>query len=56
MSAKRKTKLKKQKPINWSKAFQKALAAEQDKDALEAVNLIRKLYWLVCVKHIDSKK
>lgn len=54
MAARKKT--KKVKPINWSVALKRALAAEQDKDALEAVNLIRKLYWLVCVKHIDSKK
>ncbi len=39
------------KGINWSSALKKALAQEEDVDAMRAVALIRELYYLVIIKH-----
>lgn len=56
MEKKTKKKVKpKVKPINWSKALAKALEQEQTRDMLKAVDLIRQLYWLVCIKHTNKK-
>lgn len=49
-STKREKKVKR-KPINWSKAFKKAIEQEHEVDALRAIELIRELYYLTIIKH-----
>lgn len=51
---KKKKPKKRIKPIDWGRAFHKALEQEKDADALRAVELIRELYWLICIKHIKK--
>lgn len=53
---KRKPRKKAEKPVDWSKAFAKALERERDADALRAVELIRELHWLVIIKHGKAEK
>ncbi len=48
---KKKTKKRKDKPINWSKALKTALEKENGQDALRVVELIRELHYLVILKH-----
>ena len=44
------SKNEREKPINWSKALKKALEQENERDAREIVELVRRLYWLLIAK------